>query len=83
MITSFEPIDHGFYYDEDYQEWIKLCGGGQLILYTKLTSWNTWSLSYVDNEDNQKFLVETDDTEILLQNIKQYQRDYKIDEILE
>ena len=40
-------------------------------------------LSYVDNEDNQKFLVETDDTEILLQNMKQYQRDYKIDEILE
>ena len=83
MITSFEPIDHGFYYDEDSQEWIKLCGSGELILYTKLTSYNTWSLSYVDNEDNQKFLVETDDTEILLQNMKQYQIDYKIDEILE
>jgi len=82
MIGEFDPKDHGFYYDDDKQEWIKLCGSGELILYTKLTSWNTWSLSHVDKEDNQVFLAETDDTEIILQNIKQYQRDYKIDEIL-
>ena len=83
MKSSFEPIYHGFYYDEDAQEWIKICGSGELVLYPKLTSYNTWSLSYVDNKDNQNVLIDTDDVEILLQNIKQCQRDCKIEEILE
>jgi len=31
MIGEFDPKDHGFYYDDDKQEWIKLCGSGELI----------------------------------------------------
>ena len=67
IYVCFDPLDRGFY--DDKQDWIKLCGSGELILYTKLTSWNTWSISHVDKEDNQVFLAETDDTEIILQNI--------------
>ncbi len=59
MLTDF-PINYEFYYDENNDEWIKSSYGGEFILYRTFSSYNTWSLSFVDIEEDQHFLIESD-----------------------
>jgi hypothetical protein len=76
------PKDWGFMYDGDQDEWIRKVNSGLLILYKKLTSYSTWSLSYVDNEDYQHYILESDDKVEIINQFKIFIRDSKIDEIL-
>ena len=72
----------GFYYDEDNDEWIKPFNGGYIVMYRRLLSWDIWSLSFIDKDDNQKYLIETSDTDEMMSELKMYRRDTIIDTLL-
>jgi hypothetical protein len=76
------PKDWGFMYDEDTDEWFRKTNMGLLILYRKLTSYFTWSLSFVDEDDYQHFLIESDNESEIISQFKIVIRDSKIDELL-
>lgn len=80
MIEFPRTLD--FYYDGSMDEWVKICGDGKLILFRKILSYE-WSLSYVNSDDDQLFISENTDEVELEQIIKEYQRDSKINLLLD
>jgi hypothetical protein len=74
--------DDGFYYDEDNDEWIRPFIGGEFRMFRKLHHYYIWSLSFVDIDDNQYFLIETSDIDEMLSTIKIFKRDKLVDNLL-
>ena len=82
MSDLYFPANLNFMYDDDNEEWIRRIDKGLLILYRKLNSYYTWCLSYVDDDDYQYFLIESDIEEEIMNKLKIIIRDSKINELL-
>lgn len=82
MIESLFPITHGFLYNEDTDEFYKPHLKGSIILWTISIEYRQiWTISYVDEEDNQYFLGKGN-VEYIEQKLVMFKRDSKLDEIL-
>lgn len=75
------PTNHGFKYNDDYDEWQKVCGNGMLILWEKPNTIGIWELSFLDSEDYLDSLAMGDEDYIITQFIP-CDRDKKLDQIL-
>lgn len=76
------PKNFGFMYDEDQDEWVRNTKNGSIILFRKLTSYFTWSLSFVNRDDYQHFIIDSDNESEIISKIRIIIRDSKIDELL-
>ena len=45
------PLNHGFKYNEEYDEWQKAQFDGMLVLWEKLNELSLWELSFIDDEE--------------------------------
>jgi len=75
------PLNCGFKYNDEYDEWQKPQFNGVLILFEKLNEYDVWELSFLDEEDYLHTITKGDEDYIITQ-IKMMDRDNKINEIL-
>lgn len=75
------PKDCGFIYDENEDEWIIKINKSYLVLYRNLSSVN-WSLSLIDEDDYQHFILETYNEVEIVNETKRLIRDFKIESLL-
>ncbi len=78
MLDKSFPINHGFEYYEEDDEFRLYLDSNYLLLWEMN---GKWEVSFVDNEDNQKFLCKGDEGRIL-EAIIQIIRDRKIDYLI-
>jgi len=74
--------EYGFRYKVSLDEWAKNTFNGELIIYQRAFG-GKWQLSYVDLDDYLYILdVGSFDDIINSSRLKEYERDFKINEIL-
>ena len=75
------PLNHGFKYNEEYDEWQKAQFDGMLVLWEKLNELSLWELSFIDDEECIHTLSKGDE-DIIIEQIESINKDKRIDEII-